>query len=244
MFQLMFVAYHPTIGYLQGESGFISSLPSNQVAIDSLQVFSRLNRPTSLCLSSYIMFSSPLTILMPSHWTHSSMSMSFLYWRAQYWTLYPWEVSQVPNRGNDPSLDLLATLIQPRLKLAFFYPRVHWWFTWICLPGPLDLFLQHCFSDRWPQPVQVARGHSIPDRGICMCFWFTPQSSFQPISLACSGWWAALPSSVLTSPPNFVLSANLLRMHSVPSSKSLMKTLDSTDPWQIPVVADCQVDFT
>ena len=51
---------------------------------------------------------------------------------------------------------------------------------------------------------------------------------------------AAQPSGVSTPPPSLVSSANLLRVHSNSSSRSLMKKLNktgpSTDPWGTPLV--------
>jgi len=51
---------------------------------------------------------------------------------------------------------------------------------------------------------------------------------------------AAQPSGASTTPPSFVLLANLLRVHSNSSSRSLMKKLNktgpSTDPWGTPLV--------
>ena len=51
---------------------------------------------------------------------------------------------------------------------------------------------------------------------------------------------AAQPSGVSTTPPSLVSSANLLRVHSNSSSRSLMKKLNktgpSTDPWGTPLV--------
>jgi len=50
---------------------------------------------------------------------------------------------------------------------------------------------------------------------------------------------AAQPSGVSTTPPSLVSSANLLRVHSNSSSRSLMKKLNkvgpSTDPWGTPL---------
>ena len=55
---------------------------------------------------------------------------------------------------------------------------------------------------------------------------------------------AARPFGTTTTPPSFVSSANLLRVHSVPLSRSLMKMSDSTspsiDPW---LVTGLQLDF-
>jgi len=57
----------------------------------------------------------------------------------------------------------------------------------------------------------------------------------------------AQPSDVSTAPSSFILSVNLLRVHSVPVSRSLMKMWNSIDPgvspWVTPLVTCLQVDF-
>lgn len=54
-------------------------------------------------------------------------------------------------------------------------------------------------------------------------------------SLSRSLWMAAQPSGISAPPPSFVSSPIFLRVHSIPSSRSLMnksnKTGPSTDPW-------------
>ena len=59
---------------------------------------------------------------------------------------------------------------------------------------------------------------------------------------------AAQPAGVSTTPPSFVSSANVLRVHSNSSSRSLMKKLNktgpSTDPWGTPLVTGLQLDST
>lgn len=57
---------------------------------------------------------------------------------------------------------------------------------------------------------------------------------FSLFLLFTSLWTAVLPSRVWTAPPNVVSSANLLRVRSIPSSRSLMKTLNSMVPVLIP----------
>ena len=49
-------------------------------------------------------------------------------------------------------------------------------------------------------------------------------------SLSRSLWMASHPSGVLTAPHSLVSSANVLRVHSIPLSMSLMKILNSTSP--------------
>lgn len=65
--------------------------------------------------------------------------------------------------------------------------------------------------------------------------------------LSRSLWKAVHPSGVLATPSSFVLSMNLLKVHFVPSYKSLMRLLDSTGPsvdsWDTPPVACLQLDF-
>jgi len=51
---------------------------------------------------------------------------------------------------------------------------------------------------------------------------------------------ASLPSRESTAPPSLVLLGNLLNAHSIPASRSFIKTLKSTDPkiepWGTPLV--------
>uniref|UniRef100_A0A8C3EYK4 Uncharacterized protein n=1 Tax=Chrysemys picta bellii TaxID=8478 RepID=A0A8C3EYK4_CHRPI len=57
----------------------------------------------------------------------------------------------------------------------------------------------------------------------------------QSLNLSRSVWTLSLPSSISTPPRSLVSSANLLRVQSIPSSRSLMKMLNKigprTDPW-------------
>ncbi|KAK4806792.1 hypothetical protein QYF61_005588 [Mycteria americana] len=66
-------------------------------------------------------------------------------------------------------------------------------------------------------------------------------------SLFRSLWMAARSSAISATPPTFVSPANLLRVHSAPSSRSLMKMLNRTgpsiDPWATPLVTGIQLDF-
>ena len=59
---------------------------------------------------------------------------------------------------------------------------------------------------------------------------------------------ALLPSGRSTLPPSLVSSANLLRVHSIPSSRSSMKMLNrsspSTEPWGTPLVTGHQLHST
>ena len=51
-------------------------------------LYSKLNKLSSLNLSSQQRCSSPLIILVALLWTHSKSSTSFLYWRPQAWMQY------------------------------------------------------------------------------------------------------------------------------------------------------------
>ena len=66
-------------------------------------------------------------------------------------------------------------------------------------------------------------------------------------SLSRSLWMAAQLCGVLVTCPSFVSSANLVRLHSVPSSRSLMKVLNRTGPsiysWGPLLVTGLQLDF-
>ena len=65
-------------------------------------------------------------------------------------------------------------------------------------------------------------------------------------SLSRSCWMAAQPSGVSTTPPSFVSSANLLRVCSVPSSRTSMnkrnKTGPRTEPWGTPLATGLRLD--
>jgi len=89
-----------------------SSLPFPLRYLDSLRrssrslLFSRLNNPSSLSLSSYHRCSNTI-IFMTLHWT-----MSLLYWGAQHWTQHPRCVLPVLSReaGSPTSTCSLYTL--------------------------------------------------------------------------------------------------------------------------------------
>ena len=51
-------------------------------------LFSRLNRPSSLSLSSQGRCPRPFTVFVALRWTLSKRSLSFLYWGVQNWTQY------------------------------------------------------------------------------------------------------------------------------------------------------------
>ena len=129
-------------------------------------------------------------------------------------------------------------LMHPRIPLAFLAARAHCW------------LMVNLSSTRTPRSLsaELLSSRSTPSLYWCMGL-FLPRCrtvhlpllnlirflSAQLSSLSRSRWLAAQPASVSTTPPSFVSSANLLRVHSNSSSRSLMKKLNKTgpitDPW-------------
>jgi len=91
------------------------------------------------------------------------------------------------------------------------------------------------------QPPYWSMGLFLPrGRTLHLPLWnFTGFLCAQLSSLSRSRWMAAQLSGVSATPPSFVSSANSLRVHSVPSSRSLMsqwnKAAPSTDPCGTPL---------
>jgi len=83
VFQLLPIASCPGTGHQRKEPGSVFFAPSLQTHIHIAKIppsllFSRLNSPRSLSLSSYVRCSSPLIIFVVLCWTLSSMSMPVL----------------------------------------------------------------------------------------------------------------------------------------------------------------------
>ena len=139
--------------------------------------------------------------------------------------------------------------MHPRMPLAFLAARAHCW---------LMVNLSSTSSPR-SLCTELLSSRSAPSLYWCMGLFF-PRCrtlhlpllnlirflSAQLSSLSSSHWMAAQPSGVSTTPPSLVSSANLLRVHSNPSSRSLMKKLNkigpSTDPWGSPLLTGLQLD--
>ena len=82
---------------------FPSSIGRPQLALPG--AFSKLNKPSSLNLSSQERCFSPLIILVALIWTHSKSSVPFLYWEPQAWTQYSrWGLTRAEQRGTITSL--------------------------------------------------------------------------------------------------------------------------------------------
>lgn len=86
----------------------------------------------------------------------------------------------------------------------------------------------------WSQPVLVHGNYFCSGVGLCT----SPFLNFMSFllahfsSLLRSLWKAAFQSAAPTTSPSFVLPTNLSRIHSVPSSKSVMKILEYWHQYQ------------
>jgi len=81
-------------------------------------VFSRLDGPSSLNLSSYNKWSSPFIFFVALHWTFSSTFMPLLFWGARHWTQHSRYVSLVLSGDHLPqSGDTLPDAAQGALGL-------------------------------------------------------------------------------------------------------------------------------
>jgi len=139
--------------------------------------------------------------------------------------------------------------MHPRIPLAFLATRAHYWlmvnlsFT----RTPRSLSTELLSSRSAPKPVLVP-GVVLPQvqdpalalvelHQVPLC------PTLQPVQVSLM---AAQPSGVSTTPPSLVSPADLLRVHSNSSSRSLMKKLNktgpSTDPWGTPLVTGLQLD--
>ncbi|KAK4822069.1 hypothetical protein QYF61_009330 [Mycteria americana] len=151
-------------------------------------------------------------------------------------------LTRAEQRGRTPSLALLATLrvMQPRTRLAFWAASTH------CR-------LMSSFSSTGTPKSFSAGLLSIPSSpSLCRTLHlplldlmrFT-QAHFS--SLSRSLWMTSRPSAVSTAPLSLVSSANLLRVHSISLSMSLMRILNrtgpSTDSRGTPLVTDLHLDI-
>lgn len=89
-------------------------------------------------------------------------------------------------------------------------------------------------------------GYSSPRAGLCTSLFCTSGDSYCHISLACPWflWMSAQTSGVPTNSLIFVSLDNILKRHSAPSSKSLMKLLNHAAIPRVPgLVTDLQLDM-
>ena len=121
-----------------------------------------------------------------------------------------------------------------------------------CQPTHPDPFPPFSFADTLYQAWSNARGYWGQNAGPRTWSCWTSTTVHRSIAL-CSNlsrslWRAFLPLNRLTLLANLVSSANLLRVHSIPSSRSSIKILNkmgsSTNPWGTPLVTGNQLDLT
>lgn len=188
----------------------------------------------------YGMCSCPLASLVPPTGL-APVCLSVLYWGAQRWMQCSSAVTQALRRGDrailgpaDCLLCCEATLLAP---CRFFSTQVK------RSPGTFYRDASQVLS---PQACIVTQFLYHRSRIYICLSWSSmrfPAALFS--SVFQSLWAAALPSSTPTR--WLVLSTNLLRLRPVPLSRSLVKTLNITDPdtnpWNIPLLTDCQLDF-
>lgn len=111
----------------------------------------------------------------------------------------------------------------------------------------LRSFSAELFPDNWTSAWIVAWIYSIADEGFAIMLNYMRGLVVHLSSLPWFLWLEALPSSMLTTKANLVLFTNLLRLHFILLSKTLMKILNSLfltiDPWGKPLVTGCQMDL-
>jgi len=123
--------------------------------------------------------------------------------------------------------------MQPRIWLACWTASVHCqvMFSFSSTNTPKS-FSSWLLSIRSPSSLYLCLGLPQPMcRTFCLALLNFMSFAWAHLSsLSRSLWMASLPSSVLTASHSFVLSANLLRVHSIPQPSSPIKMLNSADP--------------
>lgn len=138
-------------------------------------------------------------------------------------------------------------------------PRGYWTFVvmehcWLLsnllfTKAPYSLISKQLSSWSVPWMFLVQVDYSFPGTGPGISLYWNLWGSSQLMSLSSllrSHWMAAQASGVPTTPHNSVESANLLRVCSVPSSRMLLKSLNSISPSSNPLgtlVTAFQPDF-
>lgn len=119
------------------------------------------------------------------HWTLSSCAAYPLYWETQHWTQHSrCGLSRAEKRGRFFSLKLLAMLflMQPRVLLATFTPKIHCFLVYFCQSESLAPSLQICFPDGWSSACNGTWDSSSTDAEHCISLSWTAQNSSMPIS--------------------------------------------------------------
>lgn len=178
----------------------------------------------------------------------SNTWMSFSSWEAQKWTETEVSPEQYWIQGHNTALVLLATLLPiqagvPSVILAT------WTLSWVMFrprslrsfsTGPLSN--QSAFSTAWACCVPSAGPRTWP--WWTLCLWPWPHWTILTRSLC----RPLLSSSSSTFPPIIVFSAELLKVHLIPSFRSSIKILNNNFPpnWGLGtlVVASHYLDLT
>lgn len=174
--------------------------------------FPRLSKASSLNLTLYALCPSPLSILLATFWTLYHLSMSLLYQRTPNWTHYTmspecqgeenshflWPAGfTLPNTFQYANGPLLPQ--GPLLTCST-----------CCSPGLPAPFLVTHHQASWLQPVLM---HGVNPAQVQDLHF--PLLNFKRFFMAhfsslSRSWMAALPSSILTTLPNLISSADLL----------------------------------
>ena len=125
----------------------------------------------------------------------------------------------------------MILLMQPRIWLAFWAVSAHWQLIPSLhspvLPSPS---LQGCSQSLHPPAFIDTR--DCPDHLHLALLNFIRFTWAHFLSLSRSLWMASHPSGMSNALLSFVSSANLLRVHLIPLSMSLMKILNSQEVWE------------
>lgn len=171
---------------------------------------------------------------MALHWTVPSMSVCLLLRSPsteQNILDVAWPVvrsgDHVPQPAGNTSPNAAQKTVCP------FAPRVHCWCPAWCPPGLWGPFLQSWLELSIYRYMELFLPRHRTLRFLSLnCMKFL---SGHFSSLSRTLWMAASRSGVSAALSSFIPSANLLRLHAVPSSRLLMKMLNRTwpsiDPW-------------
>jgi len=113
-------------------------------------------------------------------------------------------------------------------------------------PGPVDLSQQDCSQLVLPVCTRIWNCPNMSQLQHLALFLVEPHS-WAHLSLSRSFWMVSIPSVVSSAPLSLVSSANLLRVHSVPPSGSLIKIVKSINAkvgsWWIPLVSSLHLNI-
>ena len=175
MFQFVSIAPHPVTEHQQKEPGPLCLAPALEVLstdnIPSQLLFSMLNSPRALCLSSYRRCTRPVSIFVALCWTLSRRSLSFLNWGAQHWLSAPDGPSSQQSRGTHlPALLPMLSATHTGQPLAFSatgHTAGSWLTCWP--PARVGAVPQSSFPAAQPPACTDACSYSSPHVGLYTC---------------------------------------------------------------------------